>query len=85
MKIQEKHFHYDVFEVKGYDKDDGLDTSFGGTKINFRSGDDGKINALTAQLEGTVKPLEFVYKPKAKSIDKASLEKYLGEYELGGI
>ncbi|MGN6439580.1 MAG: serine hydrolase [Agriterribacter sp.] len=80
-----RHFHYDVFEVKGYDKDDGLDTSFGGTKINFRSSDDGKINALTAQLEGTVKPLEFVYKPKAKPIDKEVLEKYLGEYELGGM
>ncbi|MBX3254174.1 MAG: serine hydrolase [Chitinophagaceae bacterium] len=80
-----RHYHYDIFEVKGYDKEEGLDTSSGGTKINFHTGDDGKISSLTIQLEPAVKPLEFVSKPRAKPLDKEAMEKYTGEYELGGM
>lgn len=80
-----RHYHYDVFEIKSFDKEVGYDTSSTGTKINFCTGDDGKISGFTAQLEGTVKPLEFAYKPKAKPLEKEALEKYLGEYELGNM
>ncbi len=36
-------------------------------------------------LESSLKPIEFVFKPQAKSISKDELQKYVGEYELGGM
>ncbi len=80
-----RHYHYDVFEVKGFDKEDGLDTSSGGTVLNFRTGDDGKIKSLSITMEPSLKPIEFVYKPKPKVLSKEELQKYVGEYELGSI
>jgi CubicO group peptidase (beta-lactamase class C family) len=80
-----RHYHYDVFEVKGFDKEEGLDTSSGGTVLNFRTGDDGKIKSLSITMEPSLKPIEFVYKPKPKALSKEELQKYVGEYELGGM
>lgn len=80
-----RHYHYDVFEIKGFDKEEGLDTSSGGTVLNFATRDDGKIGSLNMTLESSLKPIEFVYKPIAKSISKEDLQKYVGEYELGGM
>ncbi|HRO47022.1 serine hydrolase [Agriterribacter sp.] len=80
-----RHYHYDVFEVKGFDKEEGLDTSSGGTVLNFRTGDDGKIGSLGITMEPSLKPIEFVYKPKPKALSKEELQKYVGEYELGGM
>lgn len=80
-----RHYHYDVFETKGFDKEEGLDTSSGGTVINFTTRDDGKIGSLSMTLESSLKPIEFVFKPQAKSISKDELQKYVGEYELGGM
>ena len=80
-----RHYHYDVFEIKGFDKEEGLDTSSGGTVLNFATRGDGKIGSLNLILEPSVKPIEFVYKPIAKFISKEKLQKYVGEYELGGM
>lgn len=80
-----RHYHYDVFEVKGFDKEDGLDTSSGGTVLNFRTSDDGKIGSLSITLEPSLKPIAFVYKPKPKALSVEELQKYVGEYELGGM
>ncbi|HRN55471.1 MAG TPA: serine hydrolase [Agriterribacter sp.] len=80
-----RHYHYDVFEVKGFDKEEGLDTSSGGTVLNFRTGDNGKIASLGITMEPSLKPIEFVYTPKAKALSREALQKYVGEYELGGI
>ncbi|MBX3239333.1 MAG: serine hydrolase [Chitinophagaceae bacterium] len=80
-----RHYHYDVFEIKGFDRQDGLDTTEGGTKINFRTGEDGKISGFTASLEPNVKPIEFSYKPKARPLTRQELEKYTGEYSLAGM
>lgn len=80
-----RHYHYDVFEIKGFDKEEGLDTSSGGTVLNFTTRTDGKIGSMSLTLESSVKPIEFVYKPAAKLISKEELQKYVGEYELGGI
>lgn len=79
-----RHYHYDVFEAKGYDKTEGRDTSDGGTKLNFLSGEDGKISTVAIQLEPSLKqPVRFSLKPKAKALDATSLIKYIGEYEIG--
>ena len=80
-----RHYHYDVFEVKGFDKEDGLDTSSGGTVLNFRTSDDGKIGSLSITLEPSLKPIAFVFKPKPKVLSVEELQKYVGEYELGSM
>lgn len=80
-----RHYHYDVFEVKGFDREEGLDTSSGGTVLNFRTRDDGKIGSLSIALEPSLKPTEFIYKPKPRILGKEALQKYVGEYELGSI
>ncbi len=80
-----RHYHYDVFEVKGFDKQDGIDTTEGGNKVNFRTGEDGKISSFTTTLEPGVKPIEFVLAPKAQPLTQEELEKYTGEYVLGGM
>lgn len=80
-----RHYHYDVFEAKGYDRVDGLDTTQGGTKLNFRTADDGKISSISTIMDPNVKAIEFTYQPKARSLDKEALAKYVGEYELPGM
>ncbi|HRP56501.1 serine hydrolase [Agriterribacter sp.] len=80
-----RHYHYDVFEIKGFDKEEGLDTSSGGTVLNFATRNDGKIGSLNLILEPSLKPLEFVYTPRVRSIGKEALQKYVGEYELAGM
>ena len=61
------HYHYDVFELKTIDKKTGIDTSAGGSKINFESSEAGKIESFHLLSEPDIKPLEFAYKPKAKA------------------
>lgn len=79
-----RHFHYDVFEIKGIDKKEGIDTSAGGQRLNFISNEVGKIKSVFTTMEQTLEPLEFVNTPKEKPLSKEDLEKYLGEYELPG-
>ena len=80
-----RHYHYDVFEAKNIDKVSGPDTSSGGLRFNFRTGDAGKIESISLPLETSIKPLEFAFKPKVKPLSKDQLEKYKGEYELAGM
>lgn len=80
-----RHYHYDVFELKGYDKNDGADTSAGGLRVTFRYNDAGKISVLQIPFEPGVKPVEFLYKPKAKNVTKDELTKYTGNYDLPGV
>jgi CubicO group peptidase (beta-lactamase class C family) len=80
-----RHYHYDVFEAKSIDKKTGVDTTGGGLTLNFRSNEAGKIETVVVPLEPSLKPLEFRFKPKAQSLERRELEKYVGEYELAGI
>ncbi len=80
-----RHYHYDVFEVKAIDKLEGIDTTSGGNRVNFRTGEDGKISSFTITFEPSVKSIEFVFQPKAKPLTKEELEKYTGEYAIGGM
>lgn len=83
-KIYLRHYHYDVFDIKGYDKTDGLDTSSNdGTKLVFHTAEDGKIDGAELQLEPTIKPLFFSWQPRSQPLDSASLSVYTGEYLLG--
>ncbi len=80
-----RHYHYDVFEGKDIDKTTGPDTTAGGISLNFRTGVAGKIESIALPMEQSLKPLEFSFKPKEKTISKEDLEKYVGEYELPGV
>lgn len=83
-KLYFRHYHYDVFDIKGYDKVEGLDTSDAqGPRMVFHTAEDGKIDAAELQLEPTLKPLVFNWQPRAKPLDSTSLAKYTGLYKLG--
>jgi hypothetical protein len=45
----------------------------------------GDIDGLTSQLEGGLKPLLFSRENEAKPLTEKELQKYVGEYVLGGI
>jgi CubicO group peptidase (beta-lactamase class C family) len=79
-----RHYHYDIFEpfeVTG----SGIDTSDApGLKFSFTTGDDGEIYSLKAPLEASVDPIEFKRTPEIIEVDKETLAKYVGEYELAG-
>ncbi len=80
-----RHYHYDVFEAKGYDLKEGIDTSAGGLRTTFRTGADGKIESVTLPLEGELAPLVFDKRIRPQKVAAADLQKYAGEYELSGV
>lgn len=80
-----KHHHYDIFSP--YPVVEGkVDTVGGfGLQFNFRTNDSGEISSFISKFEPAVDPLEFKRTPKGVIMDKAELEKYVGDYELPGI
>jgi CubicO group peptidase (beta-lactamase class C family) len=80
-----KHYHYDVFAP--FEIEVGkIDTAQSSTlRFNFRTNDAGEISSLIVKLEPAIEPLEFKRTPKALAMDKATLEVYVGEYELTGM
>jgi len=80
-----KHNHYDVFAP--YPITEGkVDTVGGiGIQLNFRTNDSGDISSFVSKLEPTIDHIEFKRTPKGVILDKAELEKYVGEYELAGM
>ncbi|MBL7742530.1 MAG: serine hydrolase [Chitinophagaceae bacterium] len=78
-----RHYHYDVFETFGIDKEEGIDTS-GGSQLNiqFHMNPAGEIMHISMPLQPGLKDLEFTRKPKPKDVTKNELEKYVGEYEF---
>jgi CubicO group peptidase (beta-lactamase class C family) len=80
-----KHHHYDIFSP--YPVVEGkVDTVGGfGLQFNFRTNDSGEISSFVSKFEPAVDHLEFKRTPKGVIMDKAELEKYVGDYELPGI
>nr|WP_068886630.1 serine hydrolase [Pedobacter panaciterrae] len=78
-----KHYHYDVFEWRGINKDGKPDTSASNIKFNFLTSNDGKIESLSASFENGMKPTVFTLKPKVVNVDLKTLERYVGVYMLG--
>ena len=86
MKMWLKHYHYDVFEpfeVEGT----GIDTTDSGPlRFNFITNNSGEISGLKAKVEPALPdPIEFKRKPNTIEVEKATLEKYIGEFELATI
>jgi len=82
-----KHYHYDVFAPYEKDPKDGIDTSGddGGLRLQFGMDQAGAITNVSMNLEPTLgKPIVFTRTPKATALTAAELQKYVGEYVLGG-
>ena len=81
-----RHYHYDIFEPFGKDPADGIDTTNKNQlRFQFQMNEAGDINTVNLALEPTLSPLKFNKTPKAKEVTKEELQKYVGEYELGGV
>lgn len=84
-KLYLKHVHYDIFEPFEVTKT-GIDTSeTGPLRFNFITNDGGEISLVRIKVEGALDhPIEFKHSPNIVDVDKAILEKYVGDYELAG-
>ena len=80
-----KHVHYDIFEPFEVTKT-GIDTTeTGPLRLNFITNDGGEISLVRMKVEGALDhPIEFKHSPNIVDVDKAILEKYVGDYELAG-
>ncbi len=84
-KFYLRHYHYDVFNL--WDKDEisaNDSTDIEELKISFRMDEGGNIVSASMPLEGPAKPIVFIKTPKVKPLPKDSLQKYVGDYTLGG-
>ena len=80
-----KHYHYDVFEPFKV-TETGIDsTDSGPLRFNFITNNAGEISGFKGKIEPALPdPIEFKRKPNTIEVDKTTLEKYIGEYELAG-
>lgn len=76
-KAELLHYHYDIFEVKENDEIPEL-------KISFYTNTRGDIDKLSIPLQAGVKDIEFNKVTEKKIVEKSSLEKYVGDYEISG-
>ena len=86
MKMWLKHYHYDIFEPFEVEET-GIDTTDSGAlRFNFITNNAGEISGLKAKIEPALTdPIEFKRKPNTIEVDKATLDKYIGEFELASI
>ncbi len=82
-KLWLRHYHYDVFE--SYEAKNGIDTTSSPLLFNFATNDGGDISMVSLKIEPALEPIEFKRTPIKIDVDVATLEKYTGEYELGGM
>lgn len=80
-----KHAYYDIFNVFNIDPKSGIDTTEENSPFQFQMNKAGEISALDIELQPGIKPISFTRSPKAAKITIDELQKYVGEYELGGI
>ncbi len=80
-----RHVHYDVFEPFEV-TETGIDTTdTGPLRFNFVSNDVGEISFVTVKIEPALDhPIEFKREPTTIDVDRATLEQYVGDYDLSG-
>ena len=84
-KFYLKHVHYNIFEPIEVKKS-GLDSAdTGPLRFNFSTGDGGDIDFVHIKLEDAVNPIKFKHQPATIKVDKLSLAKYVGDFELAGM
>lgn len=82
-KLWLRHYHYDVFEA--FEAKTKVDTTASQLLFNFATNEGGDISKVSLKIEPTLEPIDFKRTPIKMDVDKATLEKYAGEYELGGM
>lgn len=80
-----KHLQYDIFEPFDKDPKEGIDTTDKGEPLQFQMNTAGDIERFELKLEPALNPIVFTRTIKGKEISKDSLQKYVGEYALGGV
>ncbi len=87
VKLWLKHYHYDIFipYVVEDSKIDTTDNIASELRLNFITDDAGEISDVKAKFEATLDPLTFKRKAVEIKIEKAILNKYVGEYDLSTI
>ncbi len=80
-----RHEHYDIFEPFEVTKT-GIDiTDNSPLRFNFNTNDAGEISLVKMRIEGALDhPIEFKHTPNIIAVGKATLERYVGDYELAG-
>jgi CubicO group peptidase (beta-lactamase class C family) len=78
------HYHYDMFEPFDKNIHDGIDTNDKSDPIQFNLNAAGDIESISMTLESGIKPIVFTRTPKPKEVSSDDLQKYTGEYTLGG-
>jgi CubicO group peptidase (beta-lactamase class C family) len=84
QKVWLKHFHYNIFSLVGMENGRVDTTTVSPMQFNFRINNMGEIASLSFKAEPTVDAIEFKRKPKEIAVNKETLEKYTGEYDLSG-
>jgi CubicO group peptidase (beta-lactamase class C family) len=84
QKVWLKHFHYNIFSLVGMENGKVDTTTVSPMQFNFRINNMGEIASLSFKAEPTVDAIEFKKKPKEIAVNNETLEKYTGEYDLGG-
>ena len=80
-----RHLHYDVFELLEVTKT-GIDTThIAPIRFNFSTNDAGEISLLKIKAEQALDhSIEFKHNPNTIDVDKSTLEKYVGVFEISG-
>ncbi|RPA67617.1 serine hydrolase [Cyclobacteriaceae bacterium YHN15] len=84
QKVWLKHFHYNIFSLVGIENGKVDTTTVSPMQFNFRINNTGEIASLSFKAEPMIDAIEFKREPKEIEIDKETLEKYMGDYDLGG-
>ena len=79
-----KHVAYDIFQTYTVDKETGIDSTAGGTKIKFNTDINGDIASAEADLS-VKEPVVFNRTAKPIPLNKTTLQKYIGIYLFGGM
>lgn len=83
-KLWLKHYHYDVFAAHEVTSE-GLQVSEEDQLlITFNGNESGEVSKLVVKMEAALDPIEFKRTPAKLEVDKSDLEKYVGDYLLGG-
>lgn len=85
QRVWLRHYHYDVFDLKGFEDDGRPDTADGGMKINFRIGVDGQVESAVIPMDPSLDPVEFKRQPLVPHLSEAQMQAYAGFYELAGM
>lgn len=78
------HFHYDIFEPISEGEEVDTNSNGGGLMFSFSNNLVGEIKGIHISVESGLDPLLFKRELEVVKIESSDLEKYLGEYDLGG-